>query len=56
MCARARQHRVRLAEAQAQQLAQVIRAILTDLGHDPAEERVRKVVRFRLVEGQGEAR
>jgi hypothetical protein len=38
---------VRLAEKQAQQLAAVIRAILTDLGHDLDEENVRKVVRLR---------
>jgi hypothetical protein len=44
---------VRLAEAQAQELAKVIRAILGDLGHDLADENVRKVVRFRLLEGQG---
>jgi hypothetical protein len=48
------EHQVRLAEAQAPQLAQVIRAILTDLGHDPADEQVREVVRFRLVEGPGD--
>lgn len=42
---------VRLAEGQAQQLAQMIRAILTDLGHDLGDANVRKVVRFRLIEG-----
>jgi hypothetical protein len=42
---------VRLAEKQAQQLAAVIRAILTDLGHDLWDEQVRKVVRFRLIGG-----
>jgi hypothetical protein len=47
------ERRVRLAERQAQQLAQLIRAILTDLGHDPADEQVRQVVRLRLTEGQG---
>jgi hypothetical protein len=31
----------------------VIRAILTDLGHDLGDEHVRKVVRLRLLEGQG---
>jgi cell division FtsZ-interacting protein ZapD len=46
---------VRLAEAQAEQLAQVIRAILTDLGQDLADEQVRKAVRFRLVEGGSSA-
>jgi hypothetical protein len=45
------ERQVRLAEAQAQQLAQVIRAILMDLGHDLADENVRKVVRLRLIEG-----
>jgi hypothetical protein len=29
----------------------VIRAILTDLRHDPAKEHVRKVVPLRLIEG-----
>jgi hypothetical protein len=48
-------HQVRLAEAQAEQLAQVIRAILTDLGQDLADEQVRKAVRFRLVEGGSSA-
>jgi len=48
------ERQVRLAEGQAQQLAQVIRAILTDLGHDPGDENVRKVVRLRLIEaGKG---
>jgi hypothetical protein len=47
------ERQVRLAEGQAQQLAHVIRTVLTDLGHDPADQRVRKVVRFRLLEGQG---
>jgi hypothetical protein len=45
------EQQVRLTEAQAQQLAQVIRAILTDLGHDLADEHVREVVRLRLIEG-----
>ena len=44
------EHQVRLAEGQAQQLAQLMRAILTDLGHDPADEQVREVVRLRLIE------
>jgi hypothetical protein len=44
---------IRLVEAQAQQLAQRIRAILTDLGHDPADEQVRQVVRLRLTGGPG---
>jgi hypothetical protein len=37
-----------------QVLAAVIRAILTDLGHDPADEHVREVVRRRLTEGNGD--
>ena len=45
------EQQVRLTEAQAQQLAGVIRAILTDLGHDLEDERVRDVVRLRLIEG-----
>ncbi len=45
------ERQVRLAEAQAQRLAAVIRAILTDLGYDLEEENVRKVVRLRLLEG-----
>ena len=46
------ERQVRLAEGQAQQLAQVIRAILTDLGHDLEDRRVRDVVRLRLIEGR----
>jgi hypothetical protein len=46
------ERQVRLAERQAQQLAKVIRAILTDLGHDLGDERDRKVMRLRLVEGR----
>jgi hypothetical protein len=45
------ERQVRLTERQAQQLAEVIRAVLTDLGHNLDDERVRKVVRFRLLEG-----
>jgi hypothetical protein len=45
------ERQVRLAEGRAQQLARVITAVLTDLGHDPADEHVRKVVRLRLLEG-----
>jgi hypothetical protein len=45
------EQQVRLAEEQAKQLAAVIRAILTDLGHDLEDERVRDVVRLRLIEG-----
>jgi TPP-dependent pyruvate/acetoin dehydrogenase alpha subunit len=45
------EHQVQLAEEQAQQLAKVVTSILTDLGHDPADDEVRKVVRLRLLEG-----
>jgi hypothetical protein len=45
------ERQVRLAEAQAQRRAAVIRGILTDLGYDLEEENVRKVVRLRLLEG-----
>lgn len=45
------ERQVRLAERQAQQLAEVIRAVLTDLGHDLEDPDVRKVVRLRLIEG-----
>jgi hypothetical protein len=38
------ERQVRLAEGQAQQLAEVIRVILTDLGHDLADEHVSEVV------------
>jgi hypothetical protein len=44
------ERQVRLAEAQAQQLARVITAVLSDLGHDATDERVRNVVRLRLLE------
>lgn len=40
-----------IAEGQAQQLAAVVAAILTDLGHDLTEPGVREVVRLRLIEG-----
>lgn len=45
------ERRVRLAEEQATQLARVITAILTDLGHDLTDPRTREVVRLRLIEG-----
>lgn len=45
------ERRVRLAEDQARELARVVTAILTDLGHDLTEERTREVVRLRLLEG-----
>lgn len=40
-----------IAEGQAQQLAAIVTAILTDLGHDLTEPHVRDVVRLRLIEG-----
>jgi hypothetical protein len=43
------ERRVQLAERQGQLVADVIRAILVDLGVDPANEDVRAVVRRRLV-------
>jgi hypothetical protein len=46
------ERRVRLEEEAAVRLVEVIRHVLVDLGHDPTEERVRKVVRLRLTEGQ----
>lgn len=46
---------VELAEHHAQQIARVVTAILTDLGHDLADERTRQVVRLRLIEGGREA-
>lgn len=42
---------VQLAEQQAARLAQVVSAILSDLGHDLDDENTRKVVRLRLLEG-----
>ena len=47
----AAERQVELAEQHAAQLAQVIAAILSDLGHDPGDDRVREVVRLRLLEG-----
>ena len=45
------ERQVRLAEAQAQRIAQTVSAILRDLGHDLNDPRVRDVVRARLIEG-----
>ena len=42
---------VRVAEDQARQLANVVSAVLTDLGHNLEDEQVRRVVRLRLIEG-----
>lgn len=47
------ERQVRIAEDQARQLASVVSAILTDLGHDLTDERTREVVRLRLVQGGG---
>lgn len=48
------ERQVEIAEAQARQLADVIGAVLTDLGHDLNDQRTREVVRLRLIKG-GEA-
>lgn len=45
------QRRVELAEAQAQQLAIVVSAIVTDLGHDLTDPGTREIVRLRLLQG-----
>jgi hypothetical protein len=44
------ERRVRLEEEKAVRLAGVVRHIVTDLGHDLADDRVRKIVRDRLME------
>lgn len=49
------ERRVRIAEEQGQLLAEVIRAILTDLGHDVAAPEVRTTVRRHLLLVQGDA-
>jgi len=49
------ERQVEIAEGQARQLARVVTAVLTDLGHDPADDEVRRVVRLRLLEGGQEA-
>lgn len=49
------QRQVEIAEEQAQQLARMVTAIVRDLGHDPADQRVRQIVRFRLGEAAREA-
>lgn len=45
------ERRVELEAQTAQLLASKVRAIVTDLGHDLTDPTVRRVVRFRLVEG-----
>lgn len=45
------QRRVELAESQAQQLAIVVSAIVTDLGHDLTDPGTREIVRLRLLQG-----
>ena len=45
---------VKLAEKQAEQLAAVVGAIVTDLGHDLKDPAVRETVRLRLIEGGAE--
>lgn len=44
------ERRVHLEEAKAQIVAQTIRAVVTDLGHNLADDNVRAIVRARLVE------
>ena len=45
------ERQVRIVEEQATQLARVVSAILSDLGHDLEDEGVRKVVRLRMLQG-----
>jgi hypothetical protein len=45
------ERQIQLAEQQAQQLVAIISAVLTDLGHDLQDFRIRDVVRKRLMEG-----
>ena len=49
------ERQVKLAEWQAERLAEVVSAIVTDLGHDLEDEKVRNVVRLRLTEDGEEA-
>ncbi len=49
------ERQVRLAEQQAEQLAQVITAILSDLGHSMDEPQVQETVRLRLLQGGRQA-
>lgn len=42
---------VRVTEGLGQHMARVLSAVLTDLGHDPADEAVRRVVRLHLLPG-----
>lgn len=45
------ERQVRIAEGQAQMLARVISLVVTDLGHDLKDERVRGIMRLRVIEG-----
>lgn len=45
------ERQIQLAEKQAQQLVNVITAVLTDLGHDLRDSQTREIVRRRLMEG-----
>jgi hypothetical protein len=45
------ERQVKITEIQARLLADVVTAIVTDLGHDLADEKTRKIVRLRLIEG-----
>lgn len=44
------ERQVRIVEAQAQRLAQVVTAIIRDLGHDLRDAKVREIVRHRMLE------
>lgn len=46
------ERRVQIEEETALHLASVVRAIVTDLGHDPADEDVRRVFRLHLADGR----
>jgi hypothetical protein len=49
------ERRVRLEEDKAARLAEVVRNIIVDLGHDLTDDRVRQIVRRRLLEGSDAA-
>jgi hypothetical protein len=45
------ERQVEIVKRQAEQLARVVTAILSDLGHDLTDSRTREVVRLRMIEG-----
>lgn len=49
------ERRIRLAEEQGELLAEVVRGIVSDLGHDLKDPAVGKIVRLRLIEGGANA-